>query len=420
MNVSNESFVKDGPIGELFSDIRFKASFGQVGNMSGIGSYASLFLYGSGVYGSAPTWTFTQAGNPDLQWETSDKYDLGLSFGMLKDRIQMDLNWYYNDVNDLILDVPQSPSKGIPNNTIPMNIGSMYNTGFEVSLTTYNITKKNFTWTTDFNISTLKNEVTELAPGVTEIVGYTSSLETTNRTFVGYPVGNIFGIETRGVDPETGRRIFVNAAGKEVLYSHEAAAANRWTYRDGSGNAPAIVLNTDGKVLGSPIPKVYGGLDNTFTYKHFDLTVNLTYALGFKIYNGSKAGLRDQRWWNNTVEVYKTAWRNPGDITNIPKPVMNDNVSNGSTMVLSENVEKGDYMKVRNISLGYTFTKLPDVLAIDRVRLYASIFNAYVLTGYSGSDPEVSTNGNNNLTPGVDRNTVPQARTYSFGINVSF
>ena len=419
-NISNENFIKDSSIGNKLSDLRLKASFGKVGNMSGIGSYASMFLYGSGVYGAAPTWTFNQAGNPDLQWETSDKYDIGLSFGLLKDKIQVDLNYFYNDINDLILDVPQSPSKGIPGNTIPMNIGSMYNTGFEFSLTSYNITKKDFTWTTNFNISTVKNEVTELAPGVTEIVGITAGLETTSRTLVGYPVGNIWGIETRGVDPQTGRRVFVLADGKEVTYSHENPAASRWQYRDGSGNAPAPVLNKDGKVLGSPIPTIYGGFDNSLTFKNFDFNLNLTYALGFEIYNGSKAGLRDQRWWNNTVEVYETAWRNPGDITDIPKPVMNDNVSNGSTMVASQNVEKGDYLKVRNISLGYTFKKLPGVLEMSSVRLYASIFNAYVFTGYTGSDPEVSANGNNNLTPGIDRNTVPQARTYSFGVNISF
>ncbi|MFZ5429823.1 MAG: SusC/RagA family TonB-linked outer membrane protein [Bacteroidota bacterium] len=419
-NISNESFVKDGALGELFSDMRLKASFGQVGNMSGIGSYASLFLYGSGVYGAAPTWTFNQAGNPDLQWETSDKFDVGLSFGMLKDRIQVDLNWFYNDVNDLILNVPQSPSKGIPGNTIPMNIGSMYNTGVEFSLTSYNFSGKDFSWTTNFNISTLKNEVTELAPGVTEIVGVTAGLETTSRTFVGHPVGNIFGIETRGVDPQTGRRIFVNAAGKEVLYQHEAAAASRWIYRDGSGNAPAIGLNQDGKILGSPIPTLYGGLDNTFTYKNFDFAVNFTYALGFEVYNGSKAGLRDQRWWNNTVEVYEKAWRNPGDITNIPKPIFNDNVSNGSSMVLSENVEKGDYVKVRNLSAGYTFNRIPGNLGVERVRLYAQVFNAFVFTSYTGSDPEVSTNANSNIAPGIDRNTVPQARTYAFGVNISF
>jgi len=166
---------------------------------------------------------------------------------------------------------------------------------------------------------------------------------------------------------------------------------------------------------------VYGGLDNSFTYKDFDLAVNLTYALGFYVYCGSKAGLRDQRWWNNSVEVYETAWKKAGDITNIPRPVINDNVSNGSSIPITENIEKGNYVKVRNISAGYSFKNvLPGVLNIERLRVYAQVFNAYVFTNYSGSDPEVSTNSDSNVAPGIDRNTAPQARTYSFGINVSF
>jgi TonB-linked SusC/RagA family outer membrane protein len=418
-NVSSEQFIQDA-IGKLFSDIRLRASYGKVGNMSAVGDFSSLFLYGSGVYGADPSLTFSQAGNPDLRWESSDKYDIGLSFGLLKDRIQAEINYYYNDINDLVLAVPQSPSKGIPGNSISANVGSMYNTGLELSLTSYNIVKPNFSWTTTFNFSTLKNEVTALAPGVTELLGVTGGLETTNKTVIGEPIGNILAVETRGVDPETGRRIYVNKAGKEVLFYFENSSATRWQYRDGSGVAPAITTAADAKVMGSPLPKYFGGLDNSLTYKNFDLNVGLTYALGFKLYAGSKAGLRDQRWWNNSVEVYETAWEKPGDITHIPKPVMNDNISNGSSFPISENIERGDYVKVRNLSLGYTIKKLPAVTNIERIRLYAQVFNAYVFTNYSGSDPEVSTNGNANLTPGVDRNTAPQARTYTMGISINF
>ena len=99
---------------------------------------------------------------------------------------------------------------------------------------------------------------------------------------------------------------------------------------------------------------------------------------------------------------------------------MNDNISNGSSFPISENIEKGDYVKVRTVSAGYTFRKLPSVTNIESIRLYAQIFNAYVFTNYSGSDPEVSTNGNANLTPGIDRNTAPQARTYTMGLSINF
>jgi TonB-linked SusC/RagA family outer membrane protein len=418
-NVSNEAFINDA-IGNVFSDIRLKASYGRVGNISAVGDFSSLFLYGAGVYGAVPTLTFSQAGNADLKWETSDKYDFGLSFSLLKDKIQAEINYFYNDINGLVLGVPQSPSKGIPGNSISANVGSMFNKGLELTITSFNIAKQKFSWTTTFNFSTLKNQVTALAPGVTELLGVTGGLETTSKTIVGQPIGNILAVETRGVDPETGRRVYVNKDGKEVLFYFENSSATRWQYRDGSGVAPAITTASDAKVMGSPLPKFYGGLDNNFTYKNFDMSVNLTYAFDFYLYNGSKAGLRDQRWWNNSVEVYETAWEKPGDITNIPKPIMNDNISNGSSFPISENIEKGDYVKVRNVSIGYTFKKLPSVTNIESIRLYGQIFNALVLTNYTGSDPEVSTNGNANLTPGIDRNTAPQARTYTFGLSINF
>jgi TonB-linked SusC/RagA family outer membrane protein len=417
-NASRESFIANSSLNKLFSDIRLKASYGKVGNMNGVGNYSSLFLYSAGVYGAAPILTYSQVGNPDLKWEASNKYDLGLSFGLLKDKFQVDLNYFYNDINDLILDVPQAPSQGVPGGSVPANVGSMYNTGIEFTLTSYNISKPKFSWTTTFNLSTLKNRVTELAPGVTELVGITAGLETTNRTFVGTPLGNIFAVTTHGVDPTTGRRIFVNSAGREVIYLHEAT--NKWLYLDDGSVSPAITLATDGKDQGSPLPKIYGGLDNTVSYLNFDFNLNITYALDFLLYNGSKAGLRDQRWWNNSLEVYNTSWKNPGDVTHIPKPIMNDNVSNGSSIPMTENIEKGNYAKVRTISLGYTFKKLPEITGIQSVRLYAQLFNAFVITKYTGSDPEVSSNGNSNLTPGIDRNSVPQARTYSFGLNVTF
>ena len=418
-NASNEEFISN-TIGSLFSDIRLKASFGRVGNMSGIGNYSSLYLYGSGLYGNVPTLAFSQIGNSALQWETSDKYDAGLSFGLLEDKIQAEINWYYNDINGLILSVQQTPSKGIPGGTIPQNIGSMYNTGLELTLTSYNISKPKFTWTTTFNFSTLKNEVTALAPGIDYLIGTTGGLETTNRTVVGEPIGNLFAVETRGVDPETGRRIYVNAAGKEVTYSHENTSATRWQYRDGSGVAPAITLAGDGKIAGSPLPKYFGGLDNNFTWLGFDMGLNLTYAFDFDLYCGSKAGLRDQRFWNNSVEVYETAWASPGDVTNIPKPVWGDNVSNGSSIPITENIENGNYVKIRSISAGYTFKNFPSVTKLESIRLYAQIFNAYTFTNYTGSDPEVSTNGDANLTPGIDRNTAPQARTYTMGLSLKF
>jgi len=428
-NISNEEFFQTSPLANIFSDLRVKGSFGRVGNISGVGSYAAMFLYGSGVYNAAPGMFFSQLGNPNLGWETSNKYDLGLAFGLFNDRIQVDLNYFQNDIDGLILNLPQAPSKGIPGNAIPMNIGSMMNTGIELTLNTFNINLPNFTWSTNFNISHITNEVTSLADGVPFLLGVTH-LETTNRTLVGQPIGSIWGVQTAGVHPATGRRIFIrrniDGTTTQVVYDHGPVAADRWMELDANGNLTAtrsrpINITDDGATLGSPHPRFFGGMDNTFTFFGFDLGIGLTYAIDFYVYNGSKAGLRDQRNWNNEAHVALNHWRNPGDITDIPRPVWGDNVSNGSTMVISENVERADFLKVRNLSLGYTLrNELLQRANISSLRIYAQVFNALTITNYSGADPEISSMGDTNLAPGVDRNTVPQARTIAFGVNVTF
>ncbi len=429
-NISNEEFVKNSSLGDYLSDLRIKASYGRVGNISGVGSYASLFLYGAGTYNQEATLFFNQAGNADLKWETSNKFDVGLSFAILRDRMQFEFNYFNNDIDGLILNVPQSPSKGIPGNVLPMNVGSMFNKGLEFTLTSYNINKAKFKWNTNFNFTYLKNEVTSLADGVPFLAGVTQ-LETTNRTIVGYPLGMIWGVRTDGVDPATGRRVFLrknyNTSGKwdgtytKVFYNHQSGVATSG-WRDADGNVSRSVdISNDGEPLGSPIPKYFGGLDNTITFGNFDFNLGLTYAFDFYVYNGSKAGLRDQRNWNNSAEVAEKYWKKAGDITPIPRPVWGDNVSNGSSMVQEQNMERGDFVKVRNLSLGYTLkNNLLKRANVSSLRIYSQIFNAYTFTNYTGADPEISSNGDTNLTPGVDRNTVPQARTISFGINVTF
>jgi TonB-linked SusC/RagA family outer membrane protein len=427
-NISNEGFFKESSLGNIFSDLRLKTSTGKVGNISGVSNFASLFLYGAGTYNGNASLFFNQAGNEDLQWETSNKFDVGLAFALFNDKYQFEINYFKNDIDGLILNVPQSPSKGIPGNTLPMNVGSMFNTGIEFSATTTNIRTSKMLWTTTFNFNYLKNEVTSLADGVPFLVGVTQ-LETTNRTFIGQPIGTIWGVETDGVDPATGRRVFYRRdknpttgeiTRSKVYFDFSKPAAQRWQNEDGTFSRPIDIAN-DGVALGSPIPKFFGGLDNNLSFGNFDFNIGLTYALGFYVYNGSKAGLRDQRNWNNSAEVADTYWQNPGDVTDVPKPIWGDNISNGSSMVQQQNVEKGDFLKVRNIGLGYTLkNEFLRKASISSIRLYTQVFNAYVFTGYTGADPEISSMGDTNLAPGVDRNTVPQARTISFGMNLVF
>ena len=258
-----------------------------------------------------------------------------------------------------------------------------------------------------------------MAPGVPEIVG-TTQLERTNITKVGHPLGSVFLVRTNGVDPTTGRRVFINAAGQDVLFDFSSPiAAQRWRFRDGTV-APAIDLSRDGYIAGNALPKAFGGFNNTFSYREFDLGVDIYYSFGNSVYFGSRAGLLDQRFWNNTTDVL-TRWQKPGDITEIPRVVFNDNISNGSAIPIDANLFNGDFIKFRSITLGYSVPKnIAEKIKLSSARFYVQAFNPFTITNYPGADPEISVNGASGLTPSVDRNTIGQARTINVGLNVTF
>lgn len=417
-DLSKEDFWSGG-ISNVVNSFRLRGSYGKVGNISGIGDFASNSLYGSGLYNGGATLVFSQAGNDKLTWETSKKTDIGFTFGLWNNLITGEFAYYYNNIDDLLLSVPNAPSTGMPN-AVLQNVGQMYNKGIEFTLNASPIRGKDFQWNTSFNITYNKNNVQSLVEGV-PFIATATSLETPSITLPGYPVGMIYVIETRGVDPATGRRIFVNAAGKELLYDHsQTVAANRWTYRETGQIAPAINPGLDQKVWKNTNPKYVGGFDNTFRYKGFDLNVLLTYQYGFYVYNGTRASALDQRFWNSTVDVLRR-WQKPGDVTDIPKLIYTDNVSNGSANPISENAQKGDFIKLRSVAIGYNLpSNLLSKAGISSARVYLSGQNLAIITKYEGPDPEVSANGNGNLNQGVDRNTVANGRVITLGLNIGF
>ena len=422
--IAKESFWENSGLGNVINQFKLRGSYGKVGNTAGIGDYGIYSTYGSGLYGGLPTLLFNFAGNPNLQWETSSKIDVGVNLGLFEDRLRIEATRYYNDIKDLILNVPQSPSAGVPNN-IPSNVGSMYNKGWEFSIAGTPIQSKDFSWNSTLNITTNKNEVTALAPGLTEILTATS-LETVSRSAIGFPLGSLFLVRNGGVDPATGRRIVLNKAGQPVLYQFVVPAGQfQWTNPDGTqykenGVAVGITQAKDGVMFGNTNPKIYGGFDNTFRYKNFDLNVLLTYQFGYFIYYGSNAGLHDMRFWNNHVDVL-TAWSKPGDVSTVPRPVYGDNVSNGSGLPMSYNAFKGDFVKLKNVTLSYTFAQsLLNKVKISSARLFVSGQNLAIFTKYPGPDPEVSSNGTSNTAQGVDRNTIANGRTILFGLNIGF
>ena len=414
--ISEENFFKNANFSNVLSTLKLRGSYGEVGNFQGIGDYAFYAFFNGGLYGPDATFFFSQASNPELTWETSKKSDVGITFGLLNDRITGEFAWYKNNIDGLLLNDPQSPSRGIPGNAILTNIGSMYNTGIEASVTATVVTAKDFTWSTSFNYTTQKNKITALATGNSDILVSTGGLETPSIIRVGESVGSFYVIKTEGVNPANGRRIAVLNDGTRVQYAHP----NSWTKVSDGTTSRGPSQAVDAVVMGPALPKWYGGWDNNLRYKGFDVNILVYYSGGNYVYNGTKAGLRDNRNWNNSKEVL-TRWTKAGDVTNIPRYVFGDNISNGSGLVISENVEKGDFVKVRNISIGYTLPrKITDRAGLSNVRFYVAALNPFTFTNYTGFDPEISSNGNTPGSPSVDRNSVPLSRTFNFGLNLGF
>ncbi|QMW01104.1 SusC/RagA family TonB-linked outer membrane protein [Spirosoma foliorum] len=434
--IAQEGFWKSASLDNIFSSFKIRGSYGKVGNIGSINDYSPYSLYSSGLYGGASTLYFSVVGNPSLKWETSTKTDVGFTFGLLNNRISGEVAYYKNDIDNLILNVAQSPSTGIPGTLSgvaypPQNVGKMYNKGLEISLNARVINSKDFQWSSNFNITFNKNEVTALAPGLNVLQTTTSSLETVNQTQPGYSLGQLWVVRTNGVDPATGKRIFVNSAGQNVYYQYYAPSGqfNYSTTPDGltryvsPTGGTSITQASDAVMYANVNPKVYGGFDNNFKFKNFDLGVLLTYQLGFSVYYGTNAGLHDQRFWNNATDVLTDAWQKEGDTgKKYAKPIFNDNTSNGSAFPLDINVFKGDFLKVRSVTFGYTLpASLLSKVRMTNLRLYVSGQNLGVLTKYPGPDPEVSSNGSSSTSgQGVDRNTIGNARTITVGLRAGF
>lgn len=419
---AKENFWTTAGLDKIFSSFKLRGSYGKVGNITGLSNYGTLSTYSAGLYAANAGLSFSNAGNPNLTWETSTKTDIGLNFGILRDRITGEITYYKNNIDGLILAVQQPPSAGLPN-FINTNVGSMYNKGIEFTVNASVLNKKNFSWNTSFNITHNKNLVTALAPGLTQLIITTpagaATSESVSITKPGYAIGMIYVTRTGGVDPATGKRIFINAAGRKVYFDLSApTAAARYKYDDGT-NAPAVG-SQDAQIYKNTDPKLYGGFDNTVRYKSFELNFLFTYQLGFYVYYGTNAGLHDQRYWNNATDILNR-WTKPGDNAKFPRPVNGDNISNGSSFPLDINVFKGDFVKLRSATLSFNMPKkIADKVNLSNIRFYVSGQNLIIMTKYPGPDPEVSTNGNGTTNASIDRNQVANGRTITVGLNIGF
>lgn len=408
--ISQEEFMKSLT---FINDLKLRGSYGKVGNSNGLGSYASRTLIGGGQYADLNGFSPSQVGNPELRWESSKKLDIGLDAAFLNNRLNVTFDYFNNDVDDLALAAPVLRTTGIPGASITRNIGSMYNRGVELAITTVNVRLENgFSWTTNLNGTIIRNRIGALATP-------TDIIAASQRASIGKQLGVYYLPQWAGVNPANGNAQFYDAAGNIKQYdaaytTNSSATQGRWLNMDGSTTTP--IGAADFKYTEKTgYPVFYGGFDNTFSFKGLELGVFLQYSGGNLIYNGYRSALLSNSLQNNIEEI-KDRWTTPGQETDIQKLVLRDIVS---TQASTRWLEKGDFLRVRQLSLGYNFQpKTLSSLHLSNLRLYVLVQNVYNFTGYKGLDPEVNSNLQNNIAYGVDGRSLPVPRSFTVGLNL--
>ncbi|WP_425636466.1 SusC/RagA family TonB-linked outer membrane protein [Algoriphagus yeomjeoni] len=405
--ISDEAFFNS----ELISDFKVRASYAEVGN-TGIDSFAAYGGYSPVLGGAGAGIGYNRIANADLQWETSKKLNFGLD--MTIGRITVSADYFKNNIDGIILAAPTAPSLGVPGNSINQNVGQMENTGFELRVASNVISRGKFSWDTDFNISYIKNEVTNL---ISPLTG------TYNRTEVGNPIAQLYGVVWEGVNPANGNPLY--RSGDNIVQYNLVRGALGFRQYD-SANPSDVSVAASGptqEYLGNTLPKWQGGWSNNFRFGNFDAEIFTRFSGGNYIMNESLRGLLGQGFSNNQASIL-TRWTESGQVTDIPKLYSGQDQNMWQNSVSNSRfVEKGDYVRIQNIVLGYTVpvTALQSAFsgAISNARVFAQVQNPFTFTGYSGLDPEANS-FSGQLSFGVDSNVAPVIRTYTLGISVGF
>lgn len=394
--ISSEKFMKDLT---WIDDMKLRGGWGQTGNQAGLSNYSYLQRFvltrqnwwEDGNSTATPIITMNELRNSDLTWETTTQTNLGIDLTVLKNRLTFALEYYSKYTTNMLMYVTL-PTGSSTASTITRNEGEMSNKGFEFSVNSRNIDKKNFKWATDFNISTNKNMLTKLVLSPVYYDAKTSEniTEYVVRNEPGHALGGFYGYISDGVDPETG----------ELMY--------RDLNDDGS------ITTSDKTYIGDPNPDFTYGMTNTFTYKNFDLSILLQGSYGNEIFNASRMeteGMYDAK--NQSTRVLDR-WRRPGMITSIPKAGYDMKIS-------SYFIEDGSFLRVKDITLSYNVAKSTlKHLGLTKLQPYLTASNLLTFTKYLGFDPEVNQWGNSGTVQGIDWGTYPQTRTFIVGLNVEF
>lgn len=415
--ISNEKFFKNWDQ-KWLNTLKLRASYGVTGNnsISNTASYATLT---SSIYGGAPGYYTNSLGNADLGWEKTHSTDIAVDLGFLNNRIQLSLDWYTKNTTDLLYQVPVEGASGF--STIWDNLGDIHNEGFEIELNTHNLIGE-FTWDTSFNMSYNKNEVKKIGTDNTPVYSGWSNNES-NILTVGKAVNTYYMYDAIGVWKSQAEIDAYSAAhgGEPVTFEGTKIQPGDVRYRD-VNNDGKFDKENDRDYLGSPTPKFVFGLTNRFTYKNFDLSVLLTAQTGGKIYGllGRAIDRPNMGAKSNVMGHWRDAWWSEDEPGNGSVPYIFSTTT--SSAIDSRWLYSSNYLRIKNLTFGYKLPINPKFVSYARV--YLSIENlAKWDSYYGGYSPEAANVGSGPggaTALGLDYGGYPNARTFTFGINVNF
>ncbi|MCM1093119.1 MAG: TonB-dependent receptor [Lachnospiraceae bacterium] len=464
--ISQEQFFLASPLASVFDNLKLRVGYGVTGNCN-IDSY----LYTTAI--TQTTYPFdsddknmayvpsTRLGNPDLKWETLHATNIGLDMSLINGRVNFTVDWYNNQVNDLLMECEIPSSTGYK--TQYQNMGKMRNRGWEFALNTVNIVNRDFQWTSALNLSFNRNKVISLENGVENKTFTAGSGVNGNVRYyasVGQPLGDMWGYKYKGLyttadfQQDSDGNFITDASGNLLL--NEGVVYQRKSTGEIINVKPGDIkfagssVDEDGneyfqigqyQKIGNGAPKFYGGFTNSFTYKGFDLNVFLKFSVGQDIYNASKQAISPYSQFSNvtkefglnyyrtidpatglvTMDAHKLRELNPDENSRVWN--VSGNNADRITYPSSYFVEDGSYLRLATVTLGYTLPeRLTKKAHISRLRVYFTGNNLAVWTNYSGYDPEVNSADNTTpaVKPGYDSNPYPRNRSYVIGVNLSF
>ena len=439
--LGEEEFIKNL---NIFSDLKVRLGYGMAGN-NRIDSYVSLPMLTSVTYpngdSTQPGYVSKQIPNPNLKWEANKTFNFGLDFGFFNQRLTISPEFYINRSSNLLLNAKLPTSSGY--DSMVINAGETENKGIDLTINSTNIMTKDFTWNTAVTLSHNKNSVKKLTGEDVQLweasFGYNQN---THIIGVNQPLGQMYGYVTDGLyqvsdfDYDEATKTYTLKDGVPYSGKKTDVKPGMWKFKNVDGSEDNKITENDKTVIGNAYPKFYGGINNTFTYKDFDLSIFLTYSFGNDVFNATKLTNTKTALQNkNVLDIANSSNRwvvvnKKGELITDPQEMADINKGKtvaavydneiGDTYIHSWAVEDGSYLKLSNITLGYTFPReMLSKIGISKLRLYATGSNLLTWTKYTGFDPEVSTMGSG-LTPGVDFGAYPKSRSFVFGINLAF